>query len=241
MRNVFIIFISMFCMLVLGCVEEADLEKPGTQIIYPAEGDTLFTDEELRLVATLEDNGALNQYRLQLDGIDELNGLLADSAISRIFVDDLASDEFYIERVFDIPDTLMNGHYSMSMSAIDVAGNESVADTVDFFFKNRLDTVQPVFIDTVFRDTLQVSNNGIWINVDIYDDQVVYCRLTITHEESGFYIGGNEWVDFNYAWVNIDHWYPYTDDWPEGDFVYLIEVIDQFGYYSYSNSIYFNR
>ena len=231
----------LLCLIIAGCIKESDLQSPATRILHPTDGDTLFTDEELRLVATLEDNGALNQYRLTLDGNDELNGFTADSAISLLFIDDLAEDEFYIERVFDIPDTLMNGHYILAMKALDQAGNESEADSVAFFFKNRNDTVQPTFVDTVIFDTINVVRGGLMVNIDVFDDELVYCKLTVKHEDGTTLIYENEWIDVYYNWVTMMQWIAYEETRPEGNFIYHVLAIDRYGYKEYTNSVYFDK
>lgn len=224
-----------------ACTEETDIEKPVTNIISPVSGDTLFTDEGLRLVATLEDDGELNQYKLSLVGNDSLNGLIADSAISRIFVDDLGADEIYIERVFDIPDTIMNGHYKLSMSVLDQAGNESIADTSEFFFQNKNDTVFPTFLDTVIFDTISELRGGLAVNIDVWDDHLVYVKLVVTHEDGVTIIAEEEWNNVNYSLVSMNQWYPYQETWPEGDFIIYVVAVDLHGYQEYTNTIYFEK
>jgi hypothetical protein len=224
-----------------SCTEETDIEKPVTDIISPVSGDTLFIDDGLRLIATLEDDGVLNRYKLSLVGNDELNGLIADSAISRIFVDNLASDEIYVERLFDIPDSLMNGHYILSMSVLDQAGNESVADSSEFFFQNRNDTVQPSFIDTVVFDTISELRGGLGVNIDVFDDKLDYVKLTVTHEDGVTIIGENEWINVNYFWVTMNEWFAYQESWPEGDFNIHVVAIDLHGYREYTNTVYFEK
>ena len=240
MRVPVFISVAIVMFLSIGCMEKTDLEKPVTEILFPAQGDTLFTDEELRLVATLDDNGSLNQYRLSLVGNDERNGLIADSAISRVFVDNLAEDEFYIERVFDIPDTLMNGHYHLTMSALDLAGNQSEADSVEFFFKNRNDTIQPTFLDTAVFDTITADRGGLMVNVDVLDDELVYCKLTVTHE-NGTVMQVNEWLDVYYNLVIVQQWIPYDESWEEGNITYNVVAVDKYGYSEYTNSVYFDQ
>ena len=224
-----------------ACTEDTDFDKPITEIIYPVSGDTLISNDGLRLVATVEDNYGLNQYKLELVGNDDLNGLIADSAISRIFVDELADDEIYIERVFDIPDSIMNGHYILGMSVLDQAGNESITDTSEFYFQNRNDTLQPSFIDTVVFDTISEIRGGLGVNIDVVDDQLVYVKLTVTHEDGITIIAEETWNNVNYPLVSIDQWYDYQESWPEGDFNIHVVAVDKYGYKEYTNTIYFDR
>ena len=225
----------------IACTDETDLEKPITDIISPVSGDTLFVDEGLRLIATIEDNGELNQYKLELVGNDSLNGFIADSAISRIFIDELSTDEIYVERVFDIPDSLMNGHYTISLSVLDQAGNESVADTSQFFFQNKNDTVFPTFIDTVIFDTISEIRGGLGVNIDVVDDYLLYVKLTVLHEDGVTIIGEDTWNNVNYPLVSVNQWYSYQETWPEGDFNIHVLAIDQYGYREYKNTIYFEK
>ncbi|MFT5918994.1 MAG: hypothetical protein ACI9FU_000796 [Granulosicoccus sp.] len=224
-----------------ACTEEADLENPITNIISPVSGDTLFVDDGLRLIATVDDDGELNQYKLSLIGNDALNGLIADSAISRIFVDNLSADEIYLERVFDVPDSLMNGHYTLSMSVLDQAGNESLADTSEFFFQNRNDTIQPFFIDTVIFDTISEIRGGLGVNIDVLDDHLVYVKLTVIHEDGITVLGEIEWKNIHYFWAPINEWFPFDASWPEGNFIIHVVAVDLHGYREHINTIYFDK
>ena len=233
-------FLLTSCILI-SCTEDPDLESPITDIIFPVQGDTLLIDEGLRFVATIEDNISAGQYKLELNGIDRLNGPLADSTISRIFVDDLSDGEFYIERSFSIPDSIFNGHYQISLSAIDNAGNESVADTANFFFFNTNDTVQPTFIDTVVFDTISVIRGGFNVNIDVFDDYLKYVKLEVTEDNGSTTLREVEWLDVNYSWVNILEWYPFDESWPEGDYTIHVLAIDKNGYRDFYSSIYIDQ
>jgi hypothetical protein len=156
MRNV--LLAAALAILLIGCREEADVERPTALIESPLAGGLVTTDEGLRLVATLADNQGLLQYKVTISGIDSLNDVGADSTVSLIYIEGVPNKEktIYLDQIIELSPNTFNGQYQMTLACIDMDGNESLRDTVLFEIKNSIDSDPPMFsitgIDT--GDTL---------------------------------------------------------------------------------------
>jgi hypothetical protein len=172
----------LFCFLISACQEIDDNENPEVTIESPLEGEIVTTDSNLRLVATLTDNTGLIQYKITINGIDSLNGIGVDSTLSVIYIDGVPDkvETFYLDQLIELDDTTFNGHYELTLSTVDVEGNESLRDTVLFQIKNSIDSESPVIsaggptTDTLF------FGNGFSPNGVITDSQsLIYATVYI--------------------------------------------------------------
>jgi hypothetical protein len=214
-------------LLLLGvsCKEIVDTELPIAVIDDPTENEAVFTDNDLRIVATLTDNTGLLQYKLTIDGIDSLNGIAADSTLSMIFVDAIPNEEkaFYLDQTIELDDNTFNGNFQMVLSSLDVEGNESIKDTVRFEIVNSLDPDPPVFNVTgpTSGDTLEIGS-GFLVLGNVSDAQHL--------NYSEIFIGPTDFSDTirftTFPWitnnmVNYDDftwWHQVDSTWSQGSY-----------------------
>jgi hypothetical protein len=172
----------LFCFLILGCREIDDNENPEAIIESPLEGEIINTDSNLRLIATLTDNTGLIQYKITINGIDYLNDIGADSTLSIIYIGGVPGkvETFYVDQLIELDDTTFNGHYELTLSTLDIEGNESIQDTVLFQIENSFDSEPPVInAGGPTQDTL-VFGDGFSPNGVIIDTQsLIYATIYI--------------------------------------------------------------
>lgn len=133
-------------------------------------------------MATLTDNTGLLQYKITLNGIDSLNDVGRDSTLSVILIDGIPDKvgTFYLDKLIELSDTTFNGHYQLTLSCVDVEGNESYRDTVRFQIKNSIDSEPPVFdVAGPTEDTLGFGQ-GFGLSGTIKDSRsLIYATIYI--------------------------------------------------------------
>lgn len=244
LRNVkysylFIIAIAVFFS---ACREVVDTELPTIDIDLPQEDDVVPTQDGLRVVATLTDDSGLLQYKVSLRGVDALNDIGADSTISFIIVDGIPENEktLYVDDLFVLGDTTFNGHYRLIMACIDVEGNESVRDTVNFTIRNSIDSEPPQFnvSGPTPGDTLTIGQ-GFNTGGTVTDSQsLIY---------SEFFVGKADFSDtirfVTFPWVQnniVDYdndfswWFPVDSSWAEGQYHVYYTAWDNYSGVSHS-------
>ncbi len=168
--------------LALGCEQVADVEKPEVVIESPNSGEIVTTDSDLRLAATLTDNTGLLQYKIVISGIDSLNDVGADSTFSIMYIEGVPDkvQTFYLDKLIELDDATYNGQYQLTISCVDIEGNEALRDTVLFQINNSIDSEPPVIdaggptADTLF------FGNGFSQNGIISDSQsLIYATVYI--------------------------------------------------------------
>lgn len=210
--------------IITSCKKEADTDNPVASIDNPASGEAIYTNDGLRLVATLSDNTGLLQYKLTLSGIDSLNDVGADSTISMIFVDGIpdGNKAFYIDQVIPLHDSTFNGHYQVTLSCLDVEGNESLRDTVNFEIRNSID-FQPPIIDVggPLSDTLTYGQ-GFSPFGSIMDSQsLIYATIYMGKVDGTDTL---HWFDFPVVQDNSivfgaeQAWWAVDSTWAKGDY-----------------------
>lgn len=225
----------------VSCTNNVDQDGPVTMIEVPMDTDTIISSEGIRLVASLEDEELITQYRVELTGVDSLNGLAADTATNWINVYEASQGQFYIDETFDLPEEQFNGHYTLSLHALDAAGNQSDGDTVSFYIRNPLDLQEISFADTMVFDTIEEFRGGVGINIDILDDKLTYAEMWVSSVDGQTEIAYREWLDVNYFWININTWFTWDNAWVEGEYTTRIVAWDQYGYKEYTNSFYIKK
>ncbi len=143
-----------------GCNEATDQEKPVVAIENPADGQTIATADDLRLVATVSDDTGLLQYKLTISGLDELNDVGADSTLHYIHVEGIQGDvkTIFLDETIELDDNTFNGNYYATLTAVDKEGNEAVRDTVKFVIENSIDGTPPTFnVTGPTADTLSLG------------------------------------------------------------------------------------
>lgn len=232
-------------MLFVACQEEKDLEIPAVRIDLPGSGDVVTTGDGLRLVATLTDNNGLLQYKLTINGIDSVNGVAADSTISMVYVEGIPDENrsYFIDEVIPLADSTFNGYYQATLECIDVEGNLSLRDTVNFFIRNSIDSEPPVFnvIGPVSGDTLTIGE-GFSITGSTSDSQsLIYSDIYV-----GTTDGVNAVLEFEFGNIvdnTVDYnsigWYlPVDSTWVEGSYHMFITSWDNYSGVSYEVPFY---
>lgn len=176
------LYFLLFSLLIIGCKETDDSEKPEVLIESPSAGEVITTNDNLRLVATITDNTGLLQYKITLNGIDSLNDVGRDSTLSIILIDGIPNkvDIYYLDKLIELDNSTFNGYYVVTLSCVDVEGNESVPDTVRFQIKNSIDSEPPVInVAGPTKDTLGI-NHGFVLSGTVTDSQsLIYSDLFI--------------------------------------------------------------
>lgn len=217
-----------------ACKQEIDTDRPIATLDLPMENDIVYSDDDLRLVASFSDNTGLLQYKLVLGGLDELNGIVADSTFSLIYVDAIPDEKktYYLDQIIELNENVYNAHYRVVVSCIDVEGNESIKDTVDFQIKNSADQEPPVFNVTgpTEGDTLGIGQ-GFLVLGDVSDAQ----DLTYTE----IFIGPSDFSDTirftTFPWVSnniVDYddftwWHQVDSSWVQGNYHIYYTAWDQ--------------
>lgn len=220
---------------------ENDLEKPIVTIDSPVDNQVVYTADDLRLVATLTDNTGLLQYKLVLTGIDSLNDVGADSTSHLIFIEGVPNAEkaIYIDEYVLLSDTTFNGFYRLTLTCIDVEGNEAIRDTVSIEIKNSIDSEPPVFnaAGPVSGDTLTFGE-GFSITGNVTDSQsLIYSDIYVGRTD-----GSHEILTFGFSGIvnnTVDYdgigWYFQVDStWKQGAYQMYITAWDNYSGVSHS-------
>lgn len=162
-----------------GCNEEIDLERPTATILSPSNGATITTAQGIVLSALFEDNGELLQYKVLLEGIDSLNGIMKDTTLRWIRIEGLSGASFNLNEIIALPDSTFNGFYRLLLSCIDSEGNQAYNDTVVVRVVNSLDSIAPVITvnGPVVGDTLGIGQ-GFWLG-GMVTDEAALNRVTV--------------------------------------------------------------
>lgn len=228
-----------------ACKEVVDAERPTIEVELPQGGDAVYTQDGLRIVATLTDDTGLLQYKLTLSGIDSLNDIGADSTISFILVDGIPNNDkaLYLDEVFALDDSTFNGAYQITMTCLDVEGNESLRDTVNFTIRNSIDSEPPQFnVTGPTLDTMTIGqgfNTGGWVT----DSQsLIY---------SEFFLGKADFSDtiryVSFPWIQnnvVDYendfswWTPIDSSWSQGQYHVYYTAWDNYSGVSHSIPFY---
>ena len=224
-----------FLGLLASCQMEDDVEKPVVSIESPVDNQIVYTADGLRLVATLTDNTGLLQYKLVLTGIDSLNDVGADSTSHLIFIEGVANSEkaIYIDDYISLSDTTFNGFYRLTLTCIDVEGNEAIRDTVAIRIRNSIDSEPPVInaLGPVAGDTLSFGE-GFSITGNVTDSQsLIYSDIYVgrtngSHEILTFGFSGivNNTVDYD----GIGWYFQVDSTWNEGAYHMYITAWDNY-------------
>lgn len=227
-----------------ACNEVVDEEKPTAIIEFPAENELVATNQNLRLVATVTDDTGLLQYKVTLDGVDEQNGIAADSTISFIIVDGVEGNEkaLYLDETFELPDSTFNGTYRLTLACVDIDGKQSVTDTVTFEIRNSTDFTPPVInVGGPTLDTMTIGN-GFTPFGEITDERdLTYATIFIGRTNNSDTI---HWFDFPAIQNNLvsfatgQTFWVVDSTWSQGDYHVYCTAWD--GYSGVSSSIPFH-
>jgi len=205
-----VLHLLFFSLVIVGCKVIDDSEKPEVIIESPLTGEIVTTDSNLRLVATLSDNTGLLQYKLTLNGIDSMNDVGRDSTFSIILIEGVSDkvQTFYLDKLIELDDTTFNGHYQLTISCVDIEGNESIRDTVLFQIKNSIDSEPPIInVGGPTKDTMKLGQ-GFVLSGTITDSQSLIF--------SDLYIGRTDLSDtalfVTFPWIH-NNIIDYTNDW----------------------------
>lgn len=219
-----ILFAVLVAALFGACNEVDDTEKPVITIESPSENDVVTTGAGLRLVATVSDDTGLLQYKLTISGVDELNGIAADSTLHLISVEGIANGvkTIYLDDVINLPDSTFNGHYYATLTCIDVEGNQSIRDTVFFQIENSIDSTDPVFnVAGPANDTL-FFGQGFSPSGSVTDSQsLIYSSIYIGRTDGSQAIHSFQFPNIANNAVNYDGmgWYFSVDStWSKGNY-----------------------
>ena len=208
----------------IGCQESVDVEKPTVIIELPAENGIVTTNDNLRLVATLSDNTGLLQYKMTLKGIDELNDIGADSTYSIIYIDGFSDrpKTLFFDEVYELADSTFNGFYRLTLSCIDVEGNESIRDTVEFQIQNSIDSESPIFnVGGPNRDTLTIGNGFSPTGIITDSQSLIYASIYIGRTDGSDTL---HWFDFpsiennEVSFETGQGWYVVDSTWTQGSY-----------------------
>ena len=225
----------LLTIFVVSCEPDADTELPIATIDLPQSNDAVLTADGLRLVASFLDNTGLLQYKLVIDGIDELNDVGADSTLSLIYIEGIPNEEkaFYLDELVGLDENTFNGQMRGILSCIDIEGNESAKDTVDFEIVNSIDSDSPVFTTTgpIAGDTLGFGE-GFSVGGDVSDTQsLIYSDIYIGRSDSPdtilsfqFTVIQNNAVDYG----GIGWYFQVDSAWSQGDYQMHITAWDNY-------------
>ncbi len=201
-----------------------DSERPVVSIESPQNGDVVTTDNGIPLRAVLTDNTGLLQYKIVISGIDSLNGIGADSTFSTILIDGIPGKpkSFIIDHTIALDENTFNGFYQLTLTCVDVEGNEALRDTVLFQISNSIDS-QPPVIDVnsmVLPDTLRFGE-GFVLSGTVSDESALIF--------SDIFIGRTNFSDTvrytDFPWISnnlVDYtneftwWHQVDSTWSQG-------------------------
>ncbi|MCB0755475.1 MAG: DUF4625 domain-containing protein [Flavobacteriales bacterium] len=207
-----------------ACNQVTDAERPTISIDLPNENGIVTTNDGLRIVATLSDDTGLLQYKVILDGIDSENGIAADSTSSFIIVEGVPNKDkaLYLDQVFPLSDTTFNGSYRIILACIDIEGNESLKDTVNFEIKNSIDNTPPVIdVGGPSSDTLTIGQGFSPFGTITDSQSLIYASIYIGKVDGSDTL---HWFDFPVIQNNLvlfgpsEAWWAVDSTWAQGHY-----------------------
>ena len=218
-----------------ACNEIVDAERPIIDVELPTQNDIVITNDGLRIVATLSDDTGLLQYKVIFDGIDSENGIGSDSTSSFIMIDGVPNKDkaIYLDQVFPLSDTTFNGSYQIVLACIDIEGNESLKDTVQFTIRNSNDSEPPQFDVTgpTPGDTLGIGNGFSILGSTSDSQSLIYSDIYVGQVGGGdtiLFFGfpaiQNNTVNYN----NIGWYFQVDSSWTPGDYHMYIKSWDNY-------------
>lgn len=217
--------------------EEVDIERPTAQIEIPGLGDVVFTADGLRLVATLKDNTGLLQYKLTLNGLDSLNGVGADSTLTHIQINGTEESKgWFLDEVIPLPETTFNGQYQLILTCLDIEGNESLKDTVNFEIVNSTDPDAPVFnvAGPTPDDTLSIGQ-GFQLSGEITDQQsLIFADIEVSRTDGAQAIYEFEFSVIQNNSVGFDLYLQVDSTWTQGAYQVYYTAWDNYSGISHS-------
>lgn len=195
-------WVLLFCGLSFfsSCLKrDSDNEKPVISAVNsPAEGDTVFSGNELFVDVAVQDNRELSQLRIK---IDAASGESLPANATGVYwwdflsIGDLSSASQNFQKYIIISDSAASGNYVLKLSVADAAGNLSSDVEQAFFIRNSVDTEYPqIQISSPFLassvsagDTLQVeagfSDNSKLVRIEVFvvsaDSQFYYDSVDV--------------------------------------------------------------
>jgi len=207
-----------------ACSDGFDMERPTTELISPASGQTVNTGQGIQLLVKFTDNGNLLQYKMRLEGIDSLNGIARVKTYRLVFIEGISGSEFLLEQNIPLPNSTFNGYYRIILSCIDDDGNESYPDTAVVRIVNILDSVPPVFeIEGIPgpHDTLKIGM-GIALGGRISDETSLdSASVKIANTNGSFklhYFNFLSITDNAVDLTGIGWWFPVDSTWTPGTY-----------------------
>lgn len=223
--NIRHLFFVLIALASASCNEVVDTERPTILIDLPTQDDIVTTNDGLRIVASLTDDTGLLQYKLTLDGVDAENGIGSDSTSAFIIVDGIPNNEkaLYIDEAFPLSDTTFNGRYQLVLACIDVEGNESLNDTVQFTIKNSIDSDPPQFnVDPAgLQDTMNFGNGFSILGSTTDAQNLIYSDIYVGPVGGGdtiLYFGFENIQNNSVEYTPIQWFLVVDSSWTQGDY-----------------------
>jgi len=132
-RFTFVILLFVFSCFILSC-RKKDNTKPFFEISSPSDADTFLIESNIYFNATFHDDLDLSQYRIIIKNNFTV-GTDSFPAWNTVMVNDLNGKEETINMEIQIPDSISIGPYFFIVKAVDLAGNESAADTTEIIIQ----------------------------------------------------------------------------------------------------------
>lgn len=218
-----------------ACQESSDFEKPIAVIESPETSETVTTDDNLRLVATLTDNTGLLQFKLTINGVDSLNDVGADSTFSYIYVDGVPdkAKAWYLDEIIELADSTFNGYYEVRLSCIDIEGNESLKDTVVFKIRNSIDSEPPQFNVTgpTPSDTLTIGQGFSIAGATTDSQSLIYSDIYVGRTNGSdtiLYFEFPNPIDNTIDYNSIGWFFPVDSTWSKGAYRMYITAWDNY-------------
>jgi len=217
-----------------------DEELPTAQIESPANGNTVYTAEGIRVVATLKDNTGLLQYKLTISGIDSLNDISADSVFEKIIVEGIDEiNSLFLDYTIPLPENAYNGRCKLTLTCLDIEGNESIMDTTMFEIKNSIDSDPPVISVTgpIQGDTLKIGSGFLTLGKVIDTQLLVYSEIFIGRSDFSDTIRFTTfpWISNNLVDYDAFSWWTQVDStWSQGDYHIYLTAWDNYSGVSHS-------
>ena len=217
--------VLFFALVFAGCNQTTDNEKPTVEIESPSAGETVTTNSDLRLVATLSDDSGLLQYKLTISGIDSLNGITTDSTSRYIHVEGVGNGTkaIFIDQTIPLADSTFNGNYFVTLTAIDIEGNEAIRDTVRFKIQNSIDSEPAIFnvAGPTPGDTLNFGE-GFSVTGSATDSQgLIFADIYVGRTDQSFelvYFGFSGVQNNEVNFGNVGWYFEVDSTWSQGDY-----------------------
>jgi len=149
MKNTSGIFttLALAGILLIACRPEKDKTPPSiTSFTSPAEHDTLFSGNVLKIKAIISDDEALSQLKIDIHGAGDNHShskLAAASMWETIRIVDLSGTTTQVDVSVDIPPDAAAGDYHVILTAVDQSGNQSEFAEREIFIRNKTDLEAP--------------------------------------------------------------------------------------------------